>query len=324
MQCSISTASSSSNWLDRLHTSKGFSIPTDLDLDHFLTSTPNSNHNPNPNPNSKNEVDSSSVRRRRKGVPPDSSAASKIGDKKSHLFDLMSSVLAELFVMGDGTLSEGKRKSSRKQANPRVCINSASASANGGGGGGVPPAASPSSADNSVAEAKKGQGKGRRKRGPASGAAVAVDSDRRLLCSKTEVTVIDTSAPVWKSQKLIFRKGMVWKVRDKKVWNASRKKRKLGLVEKLVSEKGNKQAAVELEVPAVAENSVSLDEENSPAAEEDAFKDSDEIQIPLRRPKFSRSPRIPAVKNSSILRLQVITKGRKKGISFPKGSLKGR
>lgn len=42
------------------------------------------------------------------------------------------------------------------------------------------------------------------------------DSDSHISSySCTEVTLIDTSIPTWKSQKVIFRKGTIWKVRDK-------------------------------------------------------------------------------------------------------------
>lgn len=47
--------------------------------------------------------------------------------------------------------------------------------------------------------------------------------------SKSEVTVIDTSCEVWKTEKLVFRRKSVWKVREKKrkVRSFGRNKRKV-------------------------------------------------------------------------------------------------
>ncbi|KAG1338026.1 hypothetical protein COCNU_04G003320 [Cocos nucifera] len=266
MLCSISTSRSNSNWLDRLHTSKGFSIPADLDLDHFLSS------NPNPDPNSNScfpppppETRPSDARRKQHPSPPVSAAGNQTAGGKEQIFGLMRSALAELFIMGDrcapATLRSSK-KSARKQTNPKACVPSVSASIGGNFLAGAPaacrvtPATSPSSAENSVAEAKKSRTKARRKRGTAGS---PVESDL-LTYSKAEVTVIDTSSPGWKSEKLIFRKGIVWKVRDKKLWNVCRKKRKLGLVERLIGEKEKEQPLIDMKVPTGKEHSRSMDE----------------------------------------------------------------
>ena len=47
--------------------------------------------------------------------------------------------------------------------------------------------------------------------------------------SKSEVTVIDTSCEVWKTEKVVFRRKSVWKVREKKskVRSFGRNKRKV-------------------------------------------------------------------------------------------------
>lgn len=37
--------------------------------------------------------------------------------------------------------------------------------------------------------------------------------------TKSEVTVIDTSCPVWKVDKFVFRKNSVWKIRERKQKN---------------------------------------------------------------------------------------------------------
>ncbi|XP_010922571.1 uncharacterized protein [Elaeis guineensis] len=331
MLCSISTSRSSSNWLDRLHTSKGFSIPADLDLDHFLSSNPN----PDPNTNScfpplppPETRPSDAWRRQPHPSPPVSAAGNKTAGGKEQIFDLMGSALAELFIMGDGSAPatlRASKKSARKQPNPKACVPSISASIGGNFLAGAPaacrvtPATSPSSAENSVAEAKKSRTKARRKRGTAGS---PVESDLSTY-SKTEVTVIDTSSPGWKSEKLIFRKGIVWKVRDKKLWNVCRKKRKLGLVERLISEKEKEQPLIDMKVPAGKEHSRSVDEGGAHAEKRDASNESDDqIQIPKRKPKFSRSPRVPAAKDSSVYCLQVST-SRKNGLSCPRGTPKG-
>ncbi|KAJ6803594.1 adhesin FhaB [Iris pallida] len=108
------SSSSSSNWLDRLRSSKGFPLSPDLDLDHFLLSS-----NPNPNPTK----------------PP------KHGDH--HLAaTFMSDVLSDLFVINNRP-PKPPQKTSRKQPNPRNHVVPPPPTG----------AVSPSSADNSVAEA---------------------------------------------------------------------------------------------------------------------------------------------------------------------------
>lgn len=195
------------------------------------------NSNPNSSPPLENELPDP--------PPPESSAnphppGGAVVDKKQRLFDLLGGSLAELFVMGRSPVVQAleAKMDAPKQPNPRVCISSASSRIDGYR---APPVTSPaSSADNSVADATKS----RRKRGTA-GFSVDLDSS---ACSRTDATVIDTSCPVWKSEKLILRKGATWKVRDKKVWTLSRKKTKLGLVAKLVNEKEKEQPLAEDEL----------------------------------------------------------------------------
>ncbi|XP_058105012.1 uncharacterized protein LOC131248652 isoform X2 [Magnolia sinica] len=246
MLCSISTGKSGSTWLDRLRTSKGFPVQTGLDLEHFLNPNPTSKvpTNPIPEENSTGsnhdatlDGEKSTVDRKKK-TSSNPTPPMMIGEKNNEdWFDIMSSVLSELFNMGDSSriraLDVRRKKSSRKQSNPRICPLSTSASVDDSCLAGVP-AMSPSSVDNSVAEVKES-----RKQGIAESLnpedeilqAVTVDSDLSAF-SRAEVTIIDTSAPAWKSEKLIYRKGSVWKIRDKKrnSWNAlaCRKKRKLG------------------------------------------------------------------------------------------------
>lgn len=194
-------SNSNSNWLDRLRSSKGFPISTDLDnLDQFLTS------NPNPNPVEEPPLKPHHERR----------------DHRS-LFHIMTNVLSDLFVMGNPS-NPNPIKSSRKQRNPR--------SHNG--------ASSQSSANNSVAEGKKRKLKARKKMGGSDEGSKSKDPDL-LGFSRTEVTVIDTSLlPDWKAARVVYRKGIVWKVKEKKgvrVRRRKKKKRKVGLEEKLAFKK---------------------------------------------------------------------------------------
>ncbi|WOL04816.1 neural Wiskott-Aldrich syndrome protein isoform X1 [Canna indica] len=329
MLCSISTSTpasnskSDTNWLDRLHSSRGFSVPAHLHLDHFLSPNPCANPNPSttfPPPLEKEASDSpqevsTNPRRRKKHLPPPLDDVAP--DEKKQLFDLMGGVLAELFVMGGPpVVREFKEKGARKQSNPRVCVPSVSASIDGCR---VPLVTSPpSSADNSVAEAKKSRTKLRRKRGTAAG---PVDLDLSAY-SRTDVTVIDTSCSGWKSEKVIFRKGVMWKVRDKKVWTLSRKKRRLGLVGRLANEKDKEQPHAESKVPAGEELLASLVEGSAPLDKNDApEKICHQISNSIRQ-KISRSPRIHSAKDSTFHRNAATNQ--KNGISGPKASAKGR
>ncbi|MQM15837.1 hypothetical protein Taro_048789 [Colocasia esculenta] len=246
MACPATTVDSAPTWLDRLRTSKGFPPHhAGLDLDHFLLlPNPDSNTSPPlPRPADPPLRPPQQLQRHRE-------AAAGPGGEGKKWFDIMSSALAELFHMGDTRQLRAaralKKKTCRKQPNPQICVVSAPASNSGscpagergasGGGGGLQ-ALSPPSAENSTAGAKKwpeDRTKARRKRAHCRSAA---DSSDTLTYSRTEVTVIDTSSPSWKSQKIIFRKGLVWKVRDRKAWNVCRKKRKLGVAKRLASEK---------------------------------------------------------------------------------------
>ncbi|KAK9082717.1 hypothetical protein Scep_029188 [Stephania cephalantha] len=234
MLCSTSTTKSTTNWLDRLRSSKGFPPQNDdVDLEDFL------NRNPNSDPHSiPQKTDQNQVTDRPKQHDPDENRT-----KRDDWFDIMSSALAELFVMGGGGGGGGgdsrrfggreTRSSRKRRQNPKLCAIPTSATAsvddlslNGGGGAA---ALSPSSADNSVAGAKTKKMKnvgGDRDRFEA--ALAEAEEDRY---SRVDVTVIDTSAPVWRSEKIIFRKGSVWKVRDKnskcrKISSLRKKKRK--------------------------------------------------------------------------------------------------
>lgn len=148
-------------------------------------------------------------------------------------FGIMSNVLAELFYMGDSNdISRIKRKKSfRKQLNPKICV--ISKSSNDETALVVP---------SSLVEM---EGKSeRRDLMEQEGVNVApLEGEEEDKCrvdlsgfSRTEVTVIDTSCPSWKFDKMLYRRKNVWKVRDKKgkTVNIGRKKRKLSPLEENV------------------------------------------------------------------------------------------
>ncbi|KAK9145965.1 hypothetical protein Sjap_005868 [Stephania japonica] len=159
MSCSTSTTKSTTNWLDRLRSSKGFPpLNDDADLEDFLSRNPNSDPHSTPQNTDQNQVTD-----RPKQHDPDENRT-----KRDDWFDIMSSALAELFVMGESRRSGCRetRSSRKKRQNPRLCAIPASATASvddfllnganrvGEGGSDGVAALSPSSADNSVAGAK--------------------------------------------------------------------------------------------------------------------------------------------------------------------------
>ncbi|PIA34875.1 hypothetical protein AQUCO_03700269v1 [Aquilegia coerulea] len=208
------TAKPSSSWLDRLRSAKGIPVNNDLDLEQFLNQNPDSNSAqlvPNQEEKTMETTDSSKDHR---------------NEEKWFNTNTMSSVLSELFVMEDSTSQSQKiyKKSSRKQAKPKICIFSSSASVDGNNEGkaeGIS-AMSPASAENSVAVVKE------------IGDEKIDEEDKSKLdfsgYSRSDVMIIDTSSVVWKTEKLVLRKGNVWKVREKNSKSRSlsrfRKKRK--------------------------------------------------------------------------------------------------
>lgn len=239
-------------------------------------------------------------------------------------------------------LEEGRKRSFRKQSNPKICLLSSSGSVGESClvvAGGVP-ALSPSSADNSIAEAKRSDDRlvpG--KQGVADSAgpeeeisqAVAVDLDLSAF-SRAEVTIIDTSAPVWKSEKLIFRKGSVWKIRDKKQSHTSRRKRKVDQLDgRPAAPGGEEKQQKRSPLPSKAGKEAACDERlissNGGSTHNGKGKASKEApdnlsQILERRPQFSRSPRKPATKDSSVFLIQCIPTTRKNDTSSSKNRLK--
>ncbi|KAF9601909.1 hypothetical protein IFM89_023973 [Coptis chinensis] len=174
------TQKPASNWLDRLRSSKGFPLTNDQNLETFLNQK-------NPNQNS---TPSSSQKTK---------PVSDISESPKQWFSTMSNVLAELFIMEeDDSINDSQivkvRKSCRKQANPKVCVISRRNE--------VKVKEKTPSSSNSVTIVKGNEGG---------------ESKLDLLgYSRLDLVVIDTSIDVWKTEKLVLRKGDVWKVREKK------------------------------------------------------------------------------------------------------------
>ncbi|CAL1375638.1 unnamed protein product [Linum trigynum] len=194
MLCSVPDGKPSSNWLDRLRSTKGFPTSGDVGLDDFLLTKPTADDDASDSPTSDDAIASNSL------VNSNSVAeqAPKISGRNGEgdWFGVMTNVLSDLFYMGRPT-GITRNKGARKQTNPKFRALLAS-------------------------PALRGDEK-----------AAGCGGDRELKgYSRSEVTVIDTSYEVWKFDKLVFRKRNIWKVRDKKgkswVSAAAKKKRKKG------------------------------------------------------------------------------------------------
>ncbi|CAN1251121.1 hypothetical protein LINPERPRIM_LOCUS7630 [Linum perenne] len=223
MMCSIPAEKSSSNWLDRLRSNKGFPASGDVTLDHFLTNPTVEEPSDSPKPDvsaSNSNINSSNS----------GETSAQIGERD--WFGAINHVLSDLFIMGGPTVIS-RTKSARKQTNPKFFP--------------LPPPPEDEKAAIAVAssfdsdhnsninddcsgggddEMEEDKYKDDRFRAEGRGG-----DDELKGYSRSEVTVIDTSYEVWKFDKLVFRKKNDWKVRDKKgrSWlSAATRKRKKG------------------------------------------------------------------------------------------------
>ncbi|KAG6470229.1 hypothetical protein ZIOFF_071291 [Zingiber officinale] len=114
MVCSVATSTatasnskSTSNWLQRLHSSHGLSVPVHHHLDHFLSSDPSTDPTtlPNPSLNLPLTVLCSEA--------PDLPSLVTALDEKQKIFDIVSGGLTELFVM-EGSAGIKAKKSAWK------------------------------------------------------------------------------------------------------------------------------------------------------------------------------------------------------------------
>ncbi|GMI75599.1 hypothetical protein HRI_001229200 [Hibiscus trionum] len=338
MICSIPTGKSASNWLDRLRSSKGFPTADNLDLDHFLA-------NPNPpassiinasdSPDSNAESTHSNDRQLQNPKPPPPEVIS--GDKE--WFGIMNNVLSKLFNMGEQaeTSRFSRKKSSRKQTNPRICISHTpdvnstaeqkSSSDNVGKGKDI----LVSTRKLSSREEAKRESEQRSENNNVQDEEEE-EGERELVgFSRSEVTVIDTSCEVWKVDKLIFRRKNIWKVKDKKGKSRTivRKKRKppppsdgnnVGVCNK-------KRKISSLELRALKETngtqcgSPTNHGQNAPddKGEEVRNEAADDLtQVLRKRFPFSRLPRKSGKGSSSVILMKSIPTGKKSGAKLAK------
>ncbi|KAL0692277.1 hypothetical protein Bca4012_059457 [Brassica carinata] len=185
-----------STWLDRLRLSKGLSTTEDdedasgnpLSLDDFLRRDHRTDTDSPPSA----------------PTPSDPELTDSPSDpNRGEWYGVMSDVLSELFNYSGSSRSTtvpGK-KLPRKQSNPKHCSVE------------TPPPPPPF---RGFATEKK-----RMRRSVEEEDDVGVEEEEEgekdlVGFSRSEVTVIDTSFKIWKTEKLVFRRRNVWKVRDKK------------------------------------------------------------------------------------------------------------
>ncbi|KAJ7965249.1 Fantom protein [Quillaja saponaria] len=212
MLCSAPAGKSSSKWLDRLRSNKGIPTGDNLDLDYFLKnqSNPLAASNSVHSTSESTQLDQKRVSNENQPLEISSSS----GDKQ--WVGVMGNVLCELFNMCDDQSKSSnfsRTKCPRKQGNPKFCVISTSKNniedKSGDFARKDENVQATNSLNNDMMEMKE--------------ATVECEDvedekgDKELLgYSRSEVTVIDTSCPIWKFEKLVFRKKNVWKVREKK------------------------------------------------------------------------------------------------------------
>ncbi|XVE58271.1 hypothetical protein DITRI_Ditri04bG0157100 [Diplodiscus trichospermus] len=352
MLCSISTVKSGSNWLDRLRSSKGFPTGDNLDLDHYLANpnpsdSPITNASNSPNSNSESTHSNDKELQNLKPPPPDVNSSEPAGDKE--WFGIMSSVLSELFNMGEHAQTSrfSKKKASRKQTNPRFCIvkkpnvNSSeeqkSSSDNVRKDEKIP---SSTTSLNSREEAKresKEEGDDNNVEEEDKEEEEREKGEKELLgYSRSEVTVIDTSSEVWKVDKLIFRRKNIWKVKDKKGKSRTvgRKKRKAPPPPPPSNDDNagvcNKKRKISsLELRSLKETSGRKcglpTNHNAPGDKgEEVCTEApgDLTQVLRKRFPFSRLPRKSGKETASVILIKAIPSGKKNGAKLAKNCLK--
>ncbi|CAI0431554.1 unnamed protein product [Linum tenue] len=234
MLCSVPGGKPSSNWLDRLRSSKGFPTSSDVGLDDFLLTKPTADEDACDSPTSDDAAASNSLVNSNSVTEQAPEISSRNGE--GDWFGVMTNFLSDLFYMG-GPTGITRNKGARKQTNPKFCALPASPALRGDEkAAGVTNSSLNSNSNSNIVRSKRGgdgvdeeKDKDECSRGDVEGCG----GDRELKgYSRSEVTVIDTSYEVWKFDKLVFRKRNIWKVRDKKgkswVSAAVKKKRKKG------------------------------------------------------------------------------------------------
>ncbi|CAN8252192.1 unnamed protein product [Cochlearia groenlandica] len=205
-------------WLDRLRFSRGVSTTEDedasgtpLSLDDFLRRNHQTDITGDPIPSDSPPSDPIQSDPELPETPSD--------PNRDEWYGVMTDVLSELFNFSDGSSRSSaisNKKLPRKQSNPKHCsvdkpedvslLNPRRDFA----------APSRDSYSKKPVTEKRG-----RKRSLPEADDVAEEEEEKgekdlIGFSRSEVTVIDTSFNIWKSEKLVFRRRNVWKVRDKK------------------------------------------------------------------------------------------------------------
>ncbi|GAB4826109.1 hypothetical protein Ancab_008979 [Ancistrocladus abbreviatus] len=273
MICSISTSKSASNWLDRLRSSRGFPTGDHLDLDHFLTAgTSDSPRSTTATANAAANNNSSSNRNDNAPELTTSGHARCLGNAVTH-------VLCEVFYMGDAN-GISRKKSSRKQQNPKFCDVKTLKNGNGAGNDSSSDELRRETSENGLASSG-GDNCDRVKREGNADSVFDVEEDEHggeenvdlKEYSRSEVTVIDTSFEEWKVERLVLRRNNVWKVREMKMgWsNFVGKKRKGGsLVRK---DRGDNSGGLSME---------GNGEESVVPANEGRSRDDNEVEPPCK------------------------------------------
>lgn len=230
-------ASRTPSWLHRLHAKEGLSFPSHLQIDDLLYGSrrpqpppleiisplPSSNHHPIPAvvkelppPKAAKHKQQQQQRPPRNPSRPNPSSSNSPQPQLQ-----LTAVISDVFAVPSSVPSDTPAlKAFRKQSRPRPRTDDQLALAS-------PPGPRKDKKDK-IAKAKK------RRRAERAGDA---DGER---CSRTDVTVIDTSIEGWKAAKVLIRKGDAWKIRDKKPSATTehedalnKGKRRAGLVSKL-------------------------------------------------------------------------------------------
>ncbi|KAE8077611.1 hypothetical protein FH972_016162 [Carpinus fangiana] len=323
MLCSVPPAGKSgSNWLDRLRSNRGFPTTTSSDnndddnndnlgLDHFLR---------NQNPSESTRSNSGSTQSDHERVAD--RTHEKEHQPQQQLYNLMSNVLSELFFMdGDTGNTQSSKLSGKKFPRKQTAPKSLTTSTTNNNSHlqreeeEKSPACTPKDenarttasfgSDNRLTKVKEGN-------------VEAEEEERELVgYSASEVTVIDTSFGVWKSEKVVFRRKNVWKVREKrrKVRSFGRKKRKgnggCDVDDEIVGELMKKPKVSGSE--SVAGSNRGQNPQND--LREEVCKDTpdDLTQVPKKRFPFSRSPRKSGKGSSSVILIKGMLSSKKHG-----------
>uniref|UniRef100_A0A5B7ARX6 Uncharacterized protein n=1 Tax=Davidia involucrata TaxID=16924 RepID=A0A5B7ARX6_DAVIN len=345
MLCSISTAKSGSNWLDRLRSSKGFPAGNDLDLEHFLSHC-NHNHSNSSDTDASNSI-TNNIDPKSNSNPTESDGRPVLNrnqtteipnqNGESEWFGIMNNVLSELFNMGDSNdfpRINGK-KSYRKQPNPKICVLSTSTNVNEMRSDDVRreegvSATLPSSGDNSCMEREQTSDQMTKQENVDVGSMDVEEEGKShsdlSAFSRTEVTVIDTSCPSWKFEKLLFRRKNVWKVRDNKCKskNTGRKKRKASPLDENVDGEKKPKHSIMLCSSAKEANGEecmlsSFEGHRLGDKKEETCKETPDILSQIPKKRF---PRKSKKGGSSVILIKNIPTSKKTGTNIPKSCLK--